>query len=262
LTCAEIKELKCFQDSDLVISDNLLGVISSNKKVIIIGSFLWHDVLKQSFGGYIDEQVFRYEASLLQNSNIKLVSVKDVTMPALEACKANIGLAWFCKDIYDRSSHKRDHYNVLFSAGLSGADTDALSVLISEFANSPNYSIYLSPALAEKTNIEKEYVEIFDFKEASFRSLDLMIARPGVGALTEAIKYQIPMLAIDKGDNSEMLFNALRLQQLGYGWDGISRIPCREELEQEYLSKLRALKNCKVNGFNDLRKIIKESLGT
>ena len=88
-----------------------------------------------------------------------------------------------------------------------------------------------------------------------------MIARPGVGAITEAIKYQIPMLAVDNGDNSEMLFNATRLQQLGYGWDGISRIPNRKELEQEYQSKLQALKTCKVNGFKDLEKIIKESLG-
>lgn len=260
-TWTKIKQLECFQNADLVISDNLIGVISSNKKVILIGSFLWHDVLRQSRVGNVDERIFQHEDSLLENSTAKFVSIKDITMPALQSCKENIRLAWFCKDVYDRPVQAREHYKILFSAGLSGADTEALTALISEFANISKYSIYLSPALAEKTNLEKGSFTIFDFKEASFRSVDLMIARPGVGAITETIKYQIPMLAVDNGNNSEMMYNAMRLQQLGYGWDGISRIPNLEELKQEYSSKLQALKGCKVNGFKDLEKIIKENLG-
>lgn len=256
-----VKNHEQYKKADLIISDNLLGLISSAKEALIIGSFLWHDVLKESSGGGINEQVYQHEASLLEIAKVKLVSVKDVTMPALQSCKENIGLAWFCKDVYDRPVQTKEHYKILFSAGLSGADTGALSTLISEFANSPKYSIYLSPTLAEKTNLEEDSFAIFDFEEASFRNLDLMIARPGVGALTEAVKYQIPMLAVDNGDNSEMLFNAMRLQQLGYGWNGISRIPNRQELEHEYPLKLQALKTCKVNGFKDLEKIIKESLG-
>lgn len=259
-TIERVKNHEQYEEADLIISDNLLGLISSAKEALILGSFLWHDVLKESSGGGINEQVYQHEASLLENSKAKLVSVKDVTMPALQSCEENIRLAWFCKDVYDRPVQARENYKVLFSAGLSGADTGALSALISEFAYSPKYSIYLSPALAQKTNLEEESFAIFDFEEASFRSLDLMIARPGVGALTEAIKYQIPMLAVDNGDNSEMLFNAIRLQQLGYGWDGISRIPNRKELERDYQSKLLALKTCKVDGFKDLEKIIKESL--
>ena len=261
LTWEKIKALKCFRDADLVISDNLLGVIGSNKKVIIIGSFLWHDVLRQSIGANIDERVFQREDSLLKNSMTKIVSIKDITMPALQRRNENIGLDWFCSDVYDRPIKARKHYKILFSVGLSGAHTAALSALIGEFANSPKYSIYLSPALAEKTSMEGQSYAIFDFEEDSFKSLDLMVARPGVGALTEAIKYQIPMLAVDNGNNSEMLFNAMRLEQLGYGWDCISRIPTLKELEQDYQSKLQALKTCKVNGFKDLEKILKDSIG-
>ena len=161
-----------YKEADLIISDNLLGLISSAKEVLILGSSLWHDVLKESSGGGINDQVYQHEASLLEDTKAKLVSVEEVTMPALQNCKQNIGLAWFCKDVYDRPVQARENYKVLFSAGLSGADTGALSALISEFANSSNYSIYLSPALAEKTNLEEVSFAIFDFEEASFRSLD------------------------------------------------------------------------------------------
>ena len=260
LSLLKIKELQFYKSADLVISDNLLGVIASDKKVLILGSFLWHDVLRNSSGGVIDEEIYNYESYLLKNSTSKFVSVKDVTMPTLQALNENQGLPWFCKDVYDRPAEVKDQYKVLFSAGLSGADTSALTELISEFKKDPKYSIYLSPALIANADLDDHNFVVFDFEESSFKSIDLMIARPGVGALTEAIKYQIPTLAIDNGDNSDMLFNAMRLQQLGYGWDGISRIPNLQELEQEYHSKLQALKTCRVNGFKDLEKIIKESL--
>ena len=44
-----------------------------------------------------------------------------------------------------------------------------------------------------------------------------MIARAGIGAITDAVTYSVPILAVGENENPELVFNAQKVESLGFG---------------------------------------------
>ena len=67
--------------------------------------------------------------------------------------------------------------------------------------------------LFKKINIFNERVRLFSFTDNDFIKLNAIVCRPGIGILTDCIKYNIPPIAIDDNTNLEISNNALKVER-------------------------------------------------
>lgn len=250
-----------FKNADMVLSDNLAGVVGKHSNVILLGSFMWHDVLESSFD-HPPQGIARIEKRLLAEHQPICISVKEMTMPAVLSSTKNIGVNWFCDEPYDRHFNETgSSYNVLFSTGLSGVGNQRLEKLFFQLRDDEYFTIFGTPVFKERMALESDTsVGDFDFTDEAFKNIDLLIARPGIGSITEAIRFGIPIVAVDNGVNTEMLFNALRVEELGIGWNVINNDITIEEIKASYNRRLENIKNRPVNGFVQFREILNAHL--
>ena len=86
---------------------------------------------------------------------------------------------------------------------------------------SAGFSVSLDQSLYAA--VEHSDFKRFDFSDNSFQQLDWIICRPGMGILTDAVQYGIPVGALYETD-AEMQHNAQRIEHLQLGLN-ISRTP-------------------------------------
>lgn len=256
-----ITSLPVLRNADLVLSDNLAGIIGSHPNVILVGSFMWHDVLENSFKKG-PEAIISYEKELLEKHCTPCISVREITMPAVCNSTSNIGLNWFCDDVYDRPEVvAKEQWNVLFSTGLSGAENQRLKGLFDELMADNSFEVYGTPAFKKQFDLEDDSTILnFAFTDKAFKDIDLLVARPGIGSITEAIKFRIPIVAVDNGCNTEMIYNSARIEELGIGWNALDRNVSNHEIKALFNNALKNMKNRPVNGFDQFRKILNEHL--
>lgn len=254
---SHISQQREFREADIVISDNLAGVLDKHPKVILLGSFLWSDVLKTSLKMDVPEEILKHETDLLHAIRPRMISVKEVTMPAVEALTNNTGINWLCDSIFERPFKKeKSTYNIVFTTGLSGSLGTRLWDLYQNFQSNPSYSVSVTPSFCSSYKIEGTDARLFDFSSAAFEGTDIMVARPGIGSITECIKYQIPVVAVDDGMNSEMTFNSLRVAELGIGWGQADLASIPAPSSEVYNKFLLNLRKRPVNGFLQLEELL------
>ncbi|MEN0003593.1 MAG: glycosyltransferase [Bacteroidota bacterium] len=250
---------------DLVISDNLTSVVDLHPNVLLIGSFLWHDVLEN-----IEEKpeglkaIISFEKELLRRICPTSVSIQEITMPALKKWTNNKGVSWFIKRTYHRPSkliNSKEKLNVLISTGLSDAGTAGVIDLLYHLNSQLNLRFFSGKATAKKVSkLDNLFIHPFHFSASEFKQIDLMIARPGIGIITEAIEFQIPIIAIDNGNNKEMNFNARQIAALGIGWDAINQSFDIGWFFHSYDSKIKQLKQRPTDGFIQIKEILQKRL--
>lgn len=253
-------------DPQLVICDNWVNIIGTHPNVLLLGSFLWVDVL-DSLASKSDEldAILNYEKQLLAKHRTPSISIKEMTMPGLAQQTENVGVSWLVSHPFDRlksSFPTQKKFKVLISAGLSGSSALKLNNLLQHIHDVLEVEYYGGKTTRKKICLLNKKFEIkpFDFSDQRFKDIDLMIARPGVGALTEAIKYQIPIIAVDDGDNYEMNFNAQQVVALDIGWDTINGQVNIDEILRGYALKVISLKERPINGFEQILHIIQKQL--
>ena len=83
--------------------------------------------------------------------------------------------------------------------------------------NADDISRLLVIKLFKKINIFNERVRLFSFTDNDFIKLNAIVCRPGIGILTDCIKYNIPPIAIDDNTNLEISNNALKVERQKIG---------------------------------------------
>lgn len=253
-----ISQLPEFKAADLVISDNHASFLEQYPNQILFGSFLWPDVLSSADKGF-PMDILEQERKLLKQNHPKMVSIGEATMPSVQTATQNHKVNWLCDTVYDRPEEEKQVTNILFSAGLSGASKNRLLDLLKSSLSQNDIKVFLTPALVKNIKLERGY-EVFDFEPSSFQKIDLMVVRPGIGSITEAIQYQIPLACMDDGENSEMLFNAKRVEELGIGLNLINQGLSLNKLIDNYPYYLKNIKERPVNGFDQIQNILKDYL--
>ena len=87
-----------------------------HNNVIMIGSFLWHDVIKAS---KLNEKVLNFEKSLFRNKRPLIFSMKNFTMSEITKNGNNIEFPSI-SDKYITNKKKKSNINILLSPGKSG----------------------------------------------------------------------------------------------------------------------------------------------
>ena len=59
--------------------------------------------------------------------------------------------------------------------------------------------------------------KLFNFTEEEFISLDIIVGRPGIGILTDCVRYSIPCIVLNDSLNLEIKHNTIRVNELGIG---------------------------------------------
>ena len=138
--------------------------------------------------------------------------------------------------------------------------------LVPLFLNFFDGNIYVSPSIYQNLNSLEERVKEFSFKKESFYGIDLMICRPGVGSITDAVSFEIPMLVIDEPEDAEITFNSQQIKKIGFGVavnrniDSILSAFKMLLQSDEYVKMHKNLQEAPQNGIEEAGKFLRNTL--
>lgn len=209
-------ENEVLRNSDLVISDNILGVMELSNEVILMGSFLWHDVLAEYSNQFPDcSLLYNHDIRLLAELRTPMICNKYMVMPVIESNMETVKCSWFCntKEINKDRNKILEKKNVLLTFGanlLLDIEKEKIFNLIN---NNNEVNFYIDQKL---NGFASANTTKFDFTDEEFDQLNVIICRPGVGILTDAVKNKVPVILL-KESNKEITHNAEKYNNLGCG---------------------------------------------
>jgi hypothetical protein len=243
---SKIKENKIIKESEIVISDNQVGPLILGERIILMGSFLWPYLnLSNENKQFIEVQ--NIEKKLLEEISPNCLCVKDMAMPMPDLSVTNqIKLPWFCKKHPLRSKNyiRRNKFNILLTGGGTGMLDGLLISVYKELYLQNHFNLFVDNNLFKNLTEIGMSPNLFSFEEGSFNELNLIICRPGVGVLTDVIEYNIPICALPEKDNKEIMYNLMKVEQLGLGikYDGkiesILNLTRNDKLLNKCISKI------------------------
>lgn len=239
------KQIPDWEQADIILSDNLAAPLSVRSDTILVGSFLWSDVLQMAYPDNSDVRRFATrERELLRAYVPYMLCVEHMTMPSILEYTRAVGFPWMCEEqqVVVHQSALKKRFAVV--GGASGIADAFLSSLVRELVDDKDWTIAL-PQRTIQSNPEFASVEnlvIFDFTTAAYAACDFVIARPGMGTVTDCIAQGIPILAVHEPGNSEMAYIGNRINELGIGcYSGISASKNEIVQTMDYLKDLTNL---------------------
>lgn len=254
----ELKSFDPLKTADIVISDNLSGILSIRPDAILMGSFLWMEVLEiykdiPEVSAYME-----HEKNLLEQNRPYMICVDTIAMPAVRKYTRVVGMPWFGTGTKSASKEVRKRNTIALVGGATPAADQVLLNTARALLQTTDYRILVAQRFHDMLGkLAPERCGIFDFKKEDYEACDLVICRAGVGTLTDCIVTNTPMLLLPETANAEMEYNTVRLEQLGLAKGletGFSEdILCAEIADifkkERYAAYSKALQEQPVNGF-------------
>jgi hypothetical protein len=188
------------RDATLVISDNLVGALTVRPDAVLMGSFLWSDVLEAAHPGHAAvAELVDHDRALLDRFRPPMLCVGDLAMPGVLARTDAVTCGWMCAAPpveVDRSAA------VAFLGGATG-EVDGLLAAVASRAAGDGQRV-ASP---------------FGFRPEDFAALAAVVCRPGVGTMTDCVAQGTPMVTVRERGNVELDHNATRVSDLGIARD-------------------------------------------
>ena len=202
-------------NSDLIISDNHITPVTIFENVKLMGSFIWDDVV--NYNNIEVEKIKEIEFLSLQKIRPEMYCLNNFAMPAVIEKTTSVQLPWFCepfetKDISDESA-------ILITGGGTALINEHLSkVALNLIELGFQENIYLDSKLYELIGgVSDSRIRKFTFSNLDFFNLKAIVCRPGIGILTDCVKYGLPPIVINDGFNEEINHNATTVNKLELG---------------------------------------------
>jgi len=195
---------------NLVISDNLVSPMQFNSNCILFGSFLWHDIVKKTKE---NRNVFNFEKYMFRKYRPIIYGMKEFIMPEITKYgnfQEFPSLVKKFKPVYKKTSAT---HKLLITSGKSGDLLQKYKQIAIALNQSSKFEITYDPVMKSKLINEN----LFDYSDKSFSDLSAIIARPGIGVITDSIKYNIPIIVDLLYENKELEYNAQKINELGIG---------------------------------------------
>lgn len=207
----QLFSLATFQEADLVVSDNIGAPLERKENTVLTGSFLWSEILENTSNNI---QVIEYERNCLKANKPHMLYQAGFGMPYLSQYTSPVAIPWFT----DKMPREGSAYkNVLITSGRSGADVEPFVQLVKRLQEKKVDSFFVDETLFN--TIGDSSLNKFSFSAVDFSQLGCIICRPGMGIITEAVKYEIPLLTFSSFHNPELAFNASQISKLGLGFN-------------------------------------------
>jgi hypothetical protein len=200
-------------EADHVISDNLAGVLAIRPDAVLMGSFLWSDILLAAHP--VEPEVMAFaqrERDLLDEHRPVMLCVADLVMPGVCARTQAVLLPWMCEPCWEAPRGSRSDEGpralpgrprVAVLGGATGAARDALEKAVLALRAASDWDLVVDP----------------DVNGGALASCQLAICRPGAGTVTDCVAYGLPMVLVYEPGNPEMRHIAGRLAELGVARD-------------------------------------------
>tara|TARA_A100001011_G_scaffold400478_1_gene515330 strand:+ start:11797 stop:12870 length:1074 start_codon:yes stop_codon:yes gene_type:complete len=209
---------KTLLNSDLIVSDNHVAPLINDKKTILMGSFLWLDVINNY--NKKPNKISEYEKSILKRYSPEMIAVDNMYNETVRKNTRIFPVPWFeSRRVYEKFILFN---NILITSG-GTEELDLFFIkLVKRLAyenNSKNFFLDSKLIRKLKTKSKSFLTNIFefDFSEESFKKIDVAICRPGIGILTDCMSYIIPVIAVSNNKNSEIIFNSKKVVSKGIG---------------------------------------------
>ncbi|MBZ0264072.1 hypothetical protein K8I28_05330 [bacterium] len=220
-----LKNTDWLQEADLVLSDNLVAVLAYRSDTILLGSFLWHEILINAYPE--NEAIKKFvadELELLHKYSPPMLCVDSIAMPAVLELTSPIKLPWFGEERWKKRPIKTattlDDLKIAVAGGAIPSVDRMLVGIAQLLTTKTNATVHVNERIMRQVTPELQRKCIsFDYSEEAYSNLDLLICRPGTGSLTDCVCRGIPLVAVSEPGNIEMAFNGQRIQALGYGLD-------------------------------------------
>jgi hypothetical protein len=211
----ELEENVILINSALIVSDNHVLPLRVFKKSLLMCSFLWHDATLISNAEI--EHIKKEELEFLRSAKPEIICVGDMVMDGVVANTKPIKVGWFAKRVVINNDVLSNQ--VLVTGGGTElinktliAIVKILSEINSEFQYFLDQKLYNICDFKGNKNIHQ-----FSFSEVDFSNLRAIICRPGLGILTDSVKYSVPCLVVNDGYNKEINHNAFKVRLLEIG---------------------------------------------
>jgi len=222
-------------ESDLIISDNYVEPLDAARDALLMGSFLWMDIIEQNNDE--TKQIVAFQKELLKQKKPQIIALETMQMDSLYKRVKVFGVPWFSERKAIENSSCQN--NILITSGGTEQLDKVFLAFIERLANgNENKTIFLDAKLYKKlsSTIKKvnKNIREFDFTESSFNTLDVIICRPGIGILTDCISFLIPAIVIYGSDNKEISHNANKIisKNLGIGFEVKNKSLTLEQLKE------------------------------
>lgn len=195
----------------MVVSDNVATPLERKGETILTGSFLWSEILDSS---HHNLKVVEHERKCLADNKPQMLHQAGFGMPYLSDYTKPVAIPWFTDKMPREGTASK---NVLITAGRSGADVEPFVQLVKRLQEKKDDSFFVDETLFN--TIGDSSLNKFSFSPEDFSQLGCIICRPGMGIITEAVKYEIPLLTFSGFHNPELAFNASQIDKLGLGFN-------------------------------------------
>ncbi len=206
-------------EADLVLSDNLPGILARRHDAVLSGNFLWHDVIGEA---YPDDpavmEFVEHDSGLLSAYRPPMICVDAIASPAVREETEPVGVGWMLQRT-DHPAPKDSDNNkaVVFGGGVSTAN-EILTEAAERLAHGGDWNVHVQPKLRDKMSPQarRKTTEVNN----SYNNYDdaaVVVGRPGVGTMTACVEGLTPLTAVHEGNNSEMIHNGERIEALGIG---------------------------------------------
>jgi hypothetical protein len=196
--------------ADLVLSDNLPQVLALRSDAVLVGSFLWSDVLAAAHGGSAPvEQFVEVERALLDQHRPPMLCVGVAAMPGVLERTDAVALPWMCDPGVVPGIPGNNGGAVAVLGGRTGAADDLL-------AAAATLLVADGRRVLVQDGLDVDGTELFAFA-SSWPATDAVLCRPGMGTLTDAVAARTPVIAVHEARNAELDHNAAVVARLELG---------------------------------------------
>lgn len=210
-----LRDFKPLSTADIVISDNLCGILELRPDTILMGSFLWMEVLNVHKNNPEVARFIQYEKALLANKP-PMLCVGTIAMPEVLEYTQAVPLPWFGLSPKSAPKVRRPQKTIALIGGATPAADEVLLSIANALLEKSSYRLTMSAKFFPHiTRMDPARLFPFGFQQADYEACDIVICRPGIGTVTECMVSNTPMLLIPETANAEMVHNTARLVELG-----------------------------------------------
>lgn len=177
------------EDFSAVFSDNLAGIVRYRPDTIMLGSFLWSDVLDTAFPEDEHVQEFvRREREVLRKAKPFLLCSGEFTMPSLLHKTQAIRCGLMVDHLMPKAPMTIPEGKRLKVAMLSAPevlDDDVLGDITCSIAKRADWDLVVEQTVYDKLETKPDSVQVFGGLPQDFMTLDAVIAPPQFSILNE-----------------------------------------------------------------------------
>jgi spore coat polysaccharide biosynthesis predicted glycosyltransferase SpsG len=254
-----VNRLKKFSMYDLYYSDNLPGIIKLKKKTIIYANFFWHQISK-----YANKKKINEINNLINTSNAKFVSWNAFGKIDLfkKTFHRKVGMVGnIQKNI---NYKKRKHVLLSFGTAKNIEKKNIINFLKSRYflRFTKNFKVFIDELYYKHCLYKNVYIATHN--DQMFKKTYIAIIRPGLGIVTDCIKWKIKMLTYVKNQNKEFKMNSkiLKKKLIGVQFSSLIKalnyIKTYKNNKDNFSIISRRQKTISLNGEKEIARLINE----